>query len=132
MSDILPALEKQKSEVLRRIAGLGDFRRGSVTTTSGKCGKPTCHCAKPDDPGHGPNHRLTRKVAGKTVTETFSSPAALRKAQCEVAEFHHFQQLCEEAVIVSEKICGLRPVGDTLTAQEKKRPKPSTRRSPAK
>ena len=132
MPTTLPALEKQKTEVLRQIVGLGDFRRGSITTTSGKCGKPTCHCAKPDDPGHGPNHRLTRKVKGKTVTETFSSLAALRKAQSEVAEFHHFQRLCEEVVIVSEKICELRPVEDTLTPQEKKRPKRSKRRSHVK
>ena len=36
--------------------------------------------------GHGPNFRLTRRVAGKTATETFDSPAALRKAQQEVTE----------------------------------------------
>jgi hypothetical protein len=42
---------------------------------------------EPGSAGHGPNFRLTRKVAGKTVTETFASPAALRKAQREVAEF---------------------------------------------
>jgi len=132
MTDALPLLERQKADVLREIAGLGDLRRGSITTTSGKCGKPTCHCAKPDDPGHGPNHRLTRKVKGKTVTETFSSPAALRKAEREVAEFHRFQGLCEEVVVVSEKICQLRTVEDSLTPQEKKRRTQSGRRSNAK
>ncbi|MDQ2946242.1 MAG: hypothetical protein M3Y27_09930 [Acidobacteriota bacterium] len=132
MTDSLPVLERQKAEVLRRIAGLGDLRRGSITTTSGKCGKPTCHCAGTGDPGHGPNHRLTRKVKGKTVTETFSSPAALRKAEREVAEFHRFQELCEEVVVVSEKICELRTVEDTLTPQEKKRRKQSGRKSSAK
>ena len=132
MPDSLPVLERQKAEVLRRIAGLGDLRRGSITTTSGKCGKPTCHCAKLGDPGHGPNHRLTRKVKGKTITETFVSPARLRKAEREVAEFHHFQQLCEEVVVVSEKICELRPLEDTLTPQEKKRRKRSGRKSSAK
>jgi hypothetical protein len=132
MPDSLPVLERQKAEVLRRMAGLGDLRRGSITTTSGKCGKPTCHCAKPGDPGHGPNHRLTRKVKGKTITEAFVSPARWRKAEREVAEFHHFQQLCEEVVVVSEKICELRPVEDTLTPQEKKRRKRAGRKSSAK
>ena len=132
MPDALPELEKQKTEVLRQIAGLGDFRRGSITATSGKCGQPTCHCAQPDDPGHGPNYRLTRKVKGKTVTETFASPAALRKAEREVAEFHRFQQLFDQAVTVGEEICKLRPVEDTLTPQEKKRRKRSGRKSSAK
>ena len=128
----LARLENEKSELLGQIAAVGDLRRGSISTTSGKCGKPTCHCAKSGDLGHGPNVRLTRKVQGKTVTETFASPAALRKAQNEVAEFHRFQELCQKVVIVSEDICQLRPVADTLTPQEKKRRKRSSTKSPAK
>ncbi len=74
-------LDSKRADRFRQFVAAGDFRRGSVTTTSGKCGKLSCHCARPDDPGHGPNFRLTRRVGGKTRTETFSSPAALRKAQ---------------------------------------------------
>jgi len=128
MPDSLAQLEKQRTELFRQIAALGDFRPGSVTTTSGKCGKPLCHCARPNDPGHGPNFRLTRKVEGKTVTETFDSPVALRKAQREVETFHRFQGLCAELIATNERICRLRPVEQTLTLQEKKRPKPSSRK----
>jgi len=78
MNSSLPQLEAQKCDLLRQLAAVGDLRRGSITATSGKCGKPNCHCAKRGDPGHGPNFRLTRRVAGKTTTETFDSPAALR------------------------------------------------------
>jgi hypothetical protein len=132
MTDSLPQLEARRTDLFRQVTAIGDLRRGSITATSGKCGKPSCHCAQRDDPGHGPNFRLTRKVAGKTVTETFPSSATLRKAQQEVAEFHRFQQLCGEIVEVSEKICALRPVEDTLTPQEKKLPKRSKPRSRAK
>jgi hypothetical protein len=132
MPNSLAQLEKQRTELFRQITDLGDFRRGSITTTSGKCGKPTCHCAQPNDPGHGPNFRLTRKVQGKTVTETFASPLGLRKAQQEVEAFHRFQQLCMEIIAINEKICGLRPLEQTLTMQEKKRPKRSSRKSPSK
>ena len=128
----LAPLAKEKTELLGQIAAVGDLRRGSISTTSGKCGKPTCHCAKPDDPGHGPNFRLTRKVRGKTVTETFVSPASFRKARDEVAEFHHFRDLCGKVVIVSEGICQLRSVEDTLTPQENKWRKRSSAKSPAK
>jgi hypothetical protein len=131
MSDSLAHLETQRAELLRRLTSVGDFRRGSITTTSGKCGKPTCHCAQCGDPGHGPNFRLTRRVAGKSVTETFGSPAALRKAQQEVVEFHRFQQLCAALVEVNEKICALRPLEETLSEQEKKRTKSSSRKSRA-
>ena len=128
MSDSLSDLEARRTELFRQLANMGDFRRGSITSTSGKCGKPSCHCAKRDDLGHGPNYRLTLKVKGKTVTETFDSPAALRKAQQEVVAFHQFQQICQQLISVSEKICHLRPIEETLTLQEKKRRKRSSRR----
>jgi hypothetical protein len=70
-------------------------------------------------------------VAGKTVTETFPNPAALRKAQQEVAEFHRFQKLSEDLVNVNHKICELRPVErqrSGWTEQEKKRLLQSIRR----
>jgi hypothetical protein len=132
MSDPELQLEKQRAELLKQISSVGDLRRGSITTTSGKCGKPTCHCAKPGSVGHGPNYRLTRKVQGRTVTETFSSPAALKKAQREVAEFHQFQNLCEQVVVVSEQLCAVRPVDDTVSLQEKKRRRRSVRKSNGK
>jgi hypothetical protein len=68
------------------------MRPGSITTTEGRCGNPGCHCRKDGDPGHGPFYRLTRKIEGKTVTETFPTPLALRKAQGEVAEFQRFRE----------------------------------------
>lgn len=132
MPDSLPQLEAQRSELFRQLVSVGDLRRGSITTTTGKCGKANCHCAQREDPGHGPSFRLTRKVQGKTVTETFASPAALRKAQQEVAAFHRFQEICDQIVEVSEKICALRPVEDTLTPEEKKRRRRSRPRSRAK
>jgi hypothetical protein len=66
------------------------------------------------------------------VSETFASPAELRKAQNEIEAFHRFRELSRELLEVNERICRARPVEDTLTAQEKKRPKRSTPRSRAK
>src|SRR5712691_5594918 len=132
MGETLTALEDQRTQLLQQIAGLGDFRTGSITVTTGRCGKPNCHCARPRDAGHGPNFRLTRKVDGTTVTETFPSPAALDKAQREVAEFHKFLHLSRALIEVNEKICRLRPLPEPQdaerSAQEKKQRKRSTAR----
>lgn len=132
MSDSLPTLEAQRSAIQRQISQLGDMRSGSISTTGGRCGNPRCHCHQKDDPGHGPFYRLTRKVNGKTVTETFATPAALRKAEREVAEYHRFRDLGQDLLEVNEKICQSRPVEDTLTPEEKKRRRRSTPRSRAK
>lgn len=132
MSDSLPELETQRSTIQRQISRLGDMRAGSITTTGGRCGNPRWHCHEKDDPGHGPFYRLTRKVDGKTVTETFSTAAALRKTQNEVAEYHRFRELSRDLLEVNEQICRARPVEETLTPEEKKRPKRSMPRSRTK
>ena len=125
MSGALTRLDAHRSELLAAIAGLDDMRPGSIVGAVRRCGKPTCHCAQPDDPGHGPSLRITHKRRGKTVTEALPTSAAVRKAEREIAEFRRFQQLSEELVEVSEEICRLRRVEDTLTPQRKKRPKRS-------
>ncbi len=131
MPDALSTLEADRSKLLEEFLRLGDLRPGSITAVVRRCGKPSCHCAKANDPGHDPQFRLTRRVDGKTVTETFPNPAALRKAQQEVTEFHRLQKLREDLVGINEKICELRPVETQRggwTDQEKKRLLQSIRR----
>src|SRR5271170_7411834 len=110
MSDPLVDLENRRATVQMQIAQLGDMRSGSITGTGGRCGNPNCHCHRAGDPGHGPYYRLTHKVKGKTVTETFPSPASLSKAQREVAERQRFRELSNQLLEVNEQICQLRPV----------------------
>ena len=129
----LSELEQHRNALARRIAELGDLRAGSISTTSGRCGKPNCRCHRAGQPGHGPNLRLTYKVDGKTFTESLPTPAAARKAEREVAEFRNFQQLSREFIETNAKICHLRPIEEASeTEQEKKRPKRSVKRSRAK
>lgn len=127
MSNSIITLELQRSAILTRILDLGDFRSGSITAISGRCGKQNCRCHQPDQPGHGPNYRLTRKVKGKTVSESFSSPVVLRKAEREVEAFHLFRELSRQLLEVNEKICQARPVEESLTPQEKKRRRRSSK-----
>ncbi len=133
MRDSLVDLENHRTAVQLEIAQLGDMRSGSISGTSGRCGNPNCHCHGTGDPGHGPYYRLTRKVKGKTVTETFSTPASLAKAQREVAECQRFRELGEQLLDVNERICQLRPVEEASpSSQEKKQRKRSKRKSRAK
>lgn len=133
MPQTLPALEGERTRLLEDISELRDFRSGSITSVVRRCGKPNCHCARPQDAGHGPDSRLTYKVGGKTRTESLPTPAARHKAEREVAEFRKFQQLSRALVATNAAICRLRPVEDEpQTEQEKKRRKRSGRRSPAR
>ena len=77
----LESLERQRAKIVEQIVQLHDLRRGSLTSTTGRCGKPDCRCHQPKQPPHGPNLRLTYKVASKTVTESLPNPAAVLKAK---------------------------------------------------
>ena len=134
MPNSLQELEAERSKILRQLTTLGDLRQGSICAVSRRCGKPNCHCAKAGDPGHDPQIRLTRKVNGKTVAESFPSPAAWQKSQSEIDEYHRFQTLSTELIAVNEKICKQRPLESesSWTAEEKKRLLRFLRRSPMK
>jgi len=127
MPDSLPELESRRTELVRQFARLGDLRSGSISDTSGRCGKPNCHCHQPGQPVHGPNPRLTYKVQGKTVTESLPSHAAQKKAEREIAEFRRFEQLIRDFIAVNALICQTRFAAEQPVRQEKKR-----RRRPAK
>ena len=122
MPNTLLQLEQQRSRLLAGLAQLGDLRPGSVTGIVRRCGKPTCHCARPNDAGHGPTLRLTYKAQGKTISEALPTPAAVRKAEREIAEFRKFQALSRSFLETNEQICRLRPIEEPpVSEQEKKR-----------
>ena len=133
MTDPLSTLIDDRSTLLQQFSELGDFQPGSITSATRRCGKPGCHCAKLNDPGHGPHFQLTQKIDGRTVTQNLPSPAALRKAEAEITEFRRFQSLTSQLVGVNRSVCRLRPVEQTEeTPQEQKRRKRSTKKSRAK
>ena len=132
MSKSIADLEIERARLISEMAALQDLRPGCVTGIVRRCGKPTCHCAKPGDPGHGPTLRLTYKAEGKTISEALPTPATIRKAEREIGEFRKYQQISRNFVEVNERICRMRPVVGAHSAQEKKRRMPSTRKSPAK
>lgn len=107
MAETIDDLERRRHEIAQQIAGLGDFRPGSVTSIRKKCGKAKCCCLEESHPGHGPHWRLTYKVDRKSYTESLTGEA-IRKAEDEIAEFRRFQQLSREFVEVNTAICQRR------------------------
>jgi len=61
------ALLLQRDQLKAQLAAIGDMRLGSLVPRFRKCGKPSYHCAKEGDSGHGPSYSLTHAVAGRTI-----------------------------------------------------------------
>lgn len=134
MANSLKDLEQTRSRIVEQFLTLGDFRPGTVSTASRRCGKPSCRCAQPDGEGHT-QFRVLRKVKGKSVSESFPNPDAFRQAASQVTEYHRFQDLVAQLTEVNEAICRLRGSQTSekqWTPEEKKRLLQFSRRLRAK
>ena len=116
MGPSLPDLEEQRARLYQELAGTPDFRRGSITATFRRCGRPNCACARPDHPGHGPRYLWTRSVAGRTEGRQLAPGAELERARREVEAHGRFVALSGEIVAVNEAICEGRPVSPLADA----------------
>jgi len=108
MAISLQALRDRRDQLAARLARVDDLRPGFLTARFRKCGKPNCHCAQKDSPGHGPSYSLTHRVGGKTVTQVIPQGPAVERAKAQIAEYRRFRNLVRELIVVSEQICSVQ------------------------
>jgi hypothetical protein len=127
------ALERRWAEVRAALSAVGELRPGALVSRYRACGKPTCHCAQPGDPGHGPCWSLTRVVGGKTVTKIIPAAAAVQ-THAQIAEHRRFRALARELVEVGEQLCHTRltDAASPAAAQKGGSAHPSRRRRAAR
>jgi hypothetical protein len=127
---VLADLERRREELRAALVAIGEMRPGALVGRYRRCGKPTCHCAKAGDPGHGPSWSLTRVVSGKTVTKVIPA-AAVERTQRQIAEHRRFRALSRELIELSDQICDgrLKDAASQEAAKKGGSEKRSTRRS---
>src|ERR1700674_1393203 len=125
MTISLKALHEKREQLRAGLAQISDLRPGSLTARFRKCGKPNCHCAQKDSPGHGPSYSLTHRIGGKTVTQVIPPGPAVERAKAQIAEYRRFRNLVRELIAVSEQICSaqLRDPKALPPSEAKKKPR---------
>jgi hypothetical protein len=118
MEETIRSLEKKREELYRQLQETGDFRRGIISVIYRKCGKSNCACAKEGHPGHGPQHLWNTTIKGKSYAKSLKLGPEMEKYINEIAHHHRFLKLCEEIVVVNERICELRPVPEIADDNE--------------
>ncbi|MEX2621691.1 MAG: DUF6788 family protein [Egibacteraceae bacterium] len=106
----LDDLEQQRTRLYDQLAATDDFRRGSVTESYRRCGKPNCACARQDHPGHGPRVMWTRKDPGGKTTGRQLKAEEVDKVRGEIAAYRQFVEVSRQVVAVNEAICEARPL----------------------
>jgi hypothetical protein len=124
MAHTLDELKYRKSiEWLKALLGrIGFVTRGSIVTGMFVCGKAACRCHKDSSMRHGPYHRWTRKLKGKTSGGTLTD-----------AEFPIYQQAIKDGRELQRAVQDLYAVSETaLRPKNKKGAIASKRRTPAR
>ena len=118
MKQTLEELEEHRRQLYRRLAEIGDLRRGIISVNYRKCGKPNCACARKGHRGHGPQYLWNTTVGGKSRAANVRRGPELEKVQQEVENYRRFVGLTKELVEINEKICQKRPVREIEDEKE--------------
>ena len=118
MGETIEVLEAKRAGLYRRLGEVGDFRRGIISVIYRKCGKKYCACAKEGHPGHGPLHLWNTTIKGKSYAKSVKLGPEMQKYLDEIANHRKFVELCEELVVLNERICDLRPVPEVKDDRE--------------
>ena len=129
LPNTLEQLEKRQAELRAALSQGNDMRPGSLVERYRACGKPTCHCAREGDRGHGPSWSLTHAIAGKTVTKVIPA-AAVATTRAQIAEYKRFRAIARELVETSERLCDARLALGKAASNEGVKKGASRRRSP--
>jgi len=118
MEETIESLERQREHLYRQLQEVGDFRRGIISVIYRKCGKKNCACAKEGHPGHGPQHLWNTTIKGKSYAKNVKLGSEMQKYLDEIASHRRFVELCEEIIVINERICDLRPVPEVKDGKE--------------
>lgn len=103
---IIEKLESKRISILNQIAKIREFRPGSLSPNSRKCGRPACRCATERDYRHR-GWQLSRKVNKKSVNRGIPVHAVDTTRE-QVAEYQHFVELIRDFTEVNESLCDQR------------------------
>ncbi len=114
----VPALEQQRDRIRNDLAAIGDLRPGPLREKYMRCGKPTCHCQREHDPGHGPYFLLDCQTGGRKTTRSIP-PERVAETRAQVEECQRLRRLTGELIEVSEQLCDTRAAEDATGAVKK-------------
>ena len=118
MEETIESLAKKREDLYQQLKETGDFRRGIISVIYRKCGKSNCVCAKEGHSGHGPQHIWNTTIKGKSYAKSLKLGPEMQKYLDEIANHQKFLKLCQEIVVVNERICELRPVPEVTDDKE--------------
>jgi hypothetical protein len=90
-------LERERRRLARTVPPIEEVLRGSLFERPVRCGRPNCHCADPDDPGH-PTAYVSLSLPGAKTSQV-----SLPRGLVPVAEgwIHNYRRWLEAVEQIS-------------------------------
>jgi hypothetical protein len=126
MQDIRRQLARRR-QVVARLPPLETIVRGSVFTRQLRCGKPTCHCARPRGTRHRAVYLSVSFARGGTVQITLA-PALVATARRWVANYQAWWRAIEAVSAINRELLRRRAIAPAEGAPP---PRPPRRRGSA-
>ena len=120
MSASISEQETRRDHLRAELGVVGDLRPGTLVERYRKCGKPSCHCAREGDPGHGPVWTLVFNPQGKSKTRVIP-PEAVAATRAQIEECRRLRRLTGELIEVSEGLCHARLSAGREASREARR-----------
>jgi hypothetical protein len=105
MESTRDTLQEERAEIMKQLDELGEFRRGTVSRNYRKCGKPTCHCTKEGERGHGPQHLWNATIGGKSYARHLKTAGQVKQYEEETLRYRKFMALCKRFIEINERLC---------------------------
>ena len=114
----------RRQQVVGRLPPLEAIVRGSVFTRQLRCGKPTCHCARPRGARHRAVYLSVSFARGRTVQITLA-PAMVATARRWVANYQAWWRAIEAVSAINRDLLRRRAIapaeGALLTPPRRRR-----------
>jgi hypothetical protein len=107
MNAELLALKRQIDAIKKQLAGLADFRPGTLSQQYNVCGTPNCRCKANPPQRHGPYYQLSWTRNKKSKTRFVRTPDLPRVRQ-ELRNYDQLQALIEQWIDLSIQASDLR------------------------
>jgi len=93
-----------RDRLLAQLPELRQILRGSLVTRYRRCGRPSCHCAAPGDPGHGPAYYLMVTVAPRQTVQIYVPKDQKQAVERWIENFRVARETLEEISTLNREL----------------------------
>lgn len=95
---------ERRERLLARLPDLREILRGSLVERYRRCGRPSCHCARKGDRGHGPAYYLVVTVGSGETVQIYVRPKERAAVEAWIENFQRVRRALEKVSAINREL----------------------------